>query len=125
MKTPRLLATTALVAVTALGLTACGSDDDAAPAASTAGAATTDAGTDPAASDAPVPPPSDDDDVTDADLRQRLADVALAEVGQGRVSDVENSDDRSHAYEVDVELGNDDDVTVEIAEDLSVVRVDR
>lgn len=30
-----------------------------------------------------------------------------------------------HAYEVDVELGGDDDVTVEIAEDLSVVRVDR
>ena len=125
MKTPRLLATTALVAVTALGLTACGSDDDAAPTASTAGAATTDAGTDAAPSDAPVPPPSDDDDVTDTDLRQRLADVALAEVGEGRVSDVENSDDRSHAYEVDVELGNDDDVTVEIAEDLSVVRVDR
>ena len=63
--------------------------------------------------------------MTDADLRGQLEKVALDEVGQGRVTDVERSDDRDHAYEVEVDLGNDDDVSVEIAEDLSVVRVDR
>ena len=57
--------------------------------------------------------------------RPELEKIALDEVGEGRVTDVEYSDDRDHAYEVEVDLGNDDDVTVEIAEDKSVVRVDR
>lgn len=133
MKTSRPLAApivgTATTVVLALGLSACGSDDgDDVAATSTSAPAPSESA--PAPSDAaPVDPsatPRDDDgDVMDAELRAELEKIALDEVGRGRVSDVEYSDDRSHAYEVDVELGNDDDVTVEIAEDKSVVRVDR
>lgn len=127
MKTTRLLAASATALVLALGMTACGSDDaddDVVPAATSALSSTESA----PASESPSAGSTDGgdgDDVTDAGLRGQLEKVALDEVGQGRVTDVEHSDDRDHAYEVEVDLGNDDDVSVEIAEDLSVVRVDR
>jgi uncharacterized membrane protein YkoI len=120
MTTLRALAATTTALVLALGVSACGSDDDddddARPAATSAPAATADASTSAAPLDGPV---------DDAALRSELEKIALDEVGEGRVTDVEYSDDRDHAYEVEVDLGNDDDVTVEIAEDKSVVRVDR
>jgi uncharacterized membrane protein YkoI len=129
MHTARLLATSATAVVLALGLSACGSDDDAAPASSTSSVDSQAPSSSSPSADASQAQPGaggdDDGDVTDAELRSQLEQVALDEVGEGRVSDVEYADDRDHAYEVDVELGNDDDVTVEIAEDLSVVRVDR
>lgn len=126
MNTTRLLAASAAV-VLALGLSACWTDDDAVPASSTsrAGSQAAPSSSTPSDDASQAQPGNDDDgDVTDAELRSQLEQVALDEVGEGRVSDVEYSDDRDHAYEVDVELG-DDDVTVEVAEDLSVVRVDR
>lgn len=126
MTTPRLLARSlggTVAVVLALSLSACGSDDDDDDVATPAVTATTDSGT-VAPTDA-APTNGDGDDVTDADLRAQLEKIALDEVGEGRVTDVENSDDADHAYEVEVDLGNDDDVSVEIAEDLSVVRVDR
>ncbi len=119
MTTLRALAATTTALVLALGVSACGSDDDdddVRPAATSAPAATADASTSAAPLDGPV---------DDAALRGELEKIALDEVGEGRVTDVEYSDDRDHAYEVEVDLGNDDDVTVEIAEDKSVVRVDR
>lgn len=119
MTTLRALAATTTALVLALGVSACGSDDDdddVRPAATSAPAATADASTSAAPLDGPV---------DDAALRSELEKIALDEVGEGRVTDVEYSDDRDHAYEVEVDLGNDDDVTVEIAEDTSVVRVDR
>ncbi|MCX6407455.1 MAG: hypothetical protein NTV28_11115 [Propionibacteriales bacterium] len=121
MTSLRALAATATALVLALGVSACGSDDDddVRPAGTSAPAATE-------ASGSPSSAPSvDSDDVTDEALRQKLEKAALAEVGRGTVTDVERSDDRGHAYEVEVDLGNDDDVTVELAEDASVVRVDR
>ncbi|KQO36090.1 MULTISPECIES: hypothetical protein [unclassified Aeromicrobium] len=127
MKTTRLLAASATALVLALGMTACGSDDaddDVVPAATSSAQSTESAPTSESPS-AGSTNGGDGDDVTDADLRGQLEKVALDEVGQGRVTDVERSDDRDHAYEVEVDLGNDDDVSVEIAEDLSVVRVDR
>lgn len=127
MKTTRLLAASATALVLALGMAACGSDDaddDVVPAAPSAPSSTESAPTSESPS-AGSTSGGDGDDVTDADLRGQLEKVAVDEVGQGRVTDVEHSDDRDHAYEVEVDLGNDDDVSVEIAEDLSVVRVDR
>lgn len=126
MKTTRLLAASATALVLALGMSACGSDadDDVVPAATSAPSSTESAPTSQSPS-AGSTNGGDGDDVTDADLRGQLEKIALDEVGQGRVTDVERSDDRDHAYEVEVDLGNDDDVSVEIAEDLSVVRVDR
>lgn len=119
MTTLRTLAATATALVLALGVSACGADDDddddrpaATSAPATAGSAASSTTADP-------------DDVTDEALREKLSKAALAEVGSGTVTDVEGSDDRGHAYEVEVDLGNDDDVTVELAEDASVVRVDR
>lgn len=131
MKTTNLsrnLTATAVAAVLALGLTACGSDDEPAPvAAEPSASASTDATTSPDRDD-----DRDDRDARDADdqpidaeTRDRLERIALDEVGQGRVDDVERSDDRTHAYEVDIDLSGDEDVTVEIDEDFEVVRVDR
>ncbi|MEH3067312.1 MAG: hypothetical protein PGN15_10375 [Aeromicrobium erythreum] len=126
MTSLRALAATATALVLALGVSACGSDDDddVRPAGSTAPSATAPDGGDASASPSTAPS-ADADDVTDEALREKLSKAALAEVGTGTVTDVERSDDRGHAYEVEVDLGNDDDVTVELAEDASVVRVDR
>ena len=127
MKTTRLLAASATALVLALGMSACGSDDDddVVPDATSSAQSSTESAPTSQSPSAGSTDGGDGDDVTDAELRGQLEKVALDEVGQGRVTDVEHSDDRDHAYEVEVDLGNDDDVSVEIAEDLSVVRVDR
>ncbi|MCR4514284.1 hypothetical protein [Aeromicrobium sp. 50.2.37] len=126
MKTTRLLAASATALVLALGVSACGSgDDDVVPAATSSAQSSTESAPTSQSPSAGSTDGGDGDDVTDAELRGQLEKVALDEVGQGRVTDVEYSDDRDHAYEVEVDLGNDDDVSVEIAEDMSVVRVDR
>lgn len=123
----RTLSTTAVAAVLALGVSACGSDDDVRPIP-TSGAIEMDESASPSASPTPqatAPRGEDGDDVTDPELRQRLEQIALDEVGDGRIDDVEYSDDSTHAYEVEVDLARGDDVTVEISEDFEVVRVDR
>lgn len=125
MNTTRNLTATALAAVLALGLTACGSDDEPAPAAEPTTAAATEATPSPAGDEDRSDDRDDDDRAIDAETRDRLERIALDEVGEGRVEDVERSDDRDHAYEVEIELPGDDDVSVEISEDFKVVRVDR
>jgi len=65
----------------------------------------------------------DNDRLTGSTL-ESASDAALAEVGQGTVSDAERSDDLDHAYTVEVRLDNGDDVDVELDEQFDVVRVD-
>ncbi|MGJ9413242.1 hypothetical protein ACHAAC_11105 [Aeromicrobium sp. CF4.19] len=123
MMNHRRLATAALALALALGVSACGSDDETRPLPTSGTLDMEESSASPTPSVSP-----DGDDADDAPIdrstRERLERVALEEVGDGRVEDVERSDDSSHAYEVDVER-RDDDVTVEISEDFEVVRVDR
>ncbi|GAA2075261.1 hypothetical protein GCM10009821_12880 [Aeromicrobium halocynthiae] len=119
----RTFSTVALTAVLALGVSACGSDDEARPIP-TSGSIEMDESASPSPQ-ATAPRGDDGDDVTDPELRERLEQIALDEVGDGRIDDVEYSDDSTHAYEVEVDLASGDDVTVEISEDFEVVRVDR
>lgn len=65
----------------------------------------------------------DTDRLTGSTL-ESASDAALAEVGQGTVSEAERSDDLDHAYTVEVRLDNGDDVDVELDEQFDVVRVD-
>lgn len=123
----RLLSTIALGAVLGLGLAACGSDDDETRPLPGDSSLEMDgnSSSSPSASPSSGTYTDPEDEPIDDETRQRLEQVALDEVGDGRVDDVERSDDSTHAYEVDIDLPNDEDVTVEIAEDFSVVRVDR
>ncbi len=69
----------------------------------------------------------DGDNLTGRTLQQAVR-AALAETGGGRVTDAERADaEEDHAYEVEVQLdaATDDDVSVELDEQLGVVRVDR
>jgi uncharacterized membrane protein YkoI len=66
---------------------------------------------------------SDRDDLTGSALEQASA-AALAEVGSGTVTDAESSDDRDHAYEVEVLLDNGTEVDVKLDAAFAVVRVD-
>jgi len=65
----------------------------------------------------------DNDRLTGSAL-ENASDAALAEVGQGTVSEAERSNDLDHAYTVEVRLDNGDDVDVELDEQFDVVRVD-
>ena len=65
----------------------------------------------------------DNDRLTGSALTS-ASEAALAEVGQGTVSEAERSDDLDHAYTVEVRLDNGDDVDVELDADFDVVRVD-
>ncbi|MBB5843029.1 putative membrane protein YkoI [Conyzicola lurida] len=65
----------------------------------------------------------DNDRLTGSALTS-ATEAALAEVGEGTVSEAERSDDLDHAYTVEVRLDNGDDVDVELDEDFDVVRVD-
>jgi uncharacterized membrane protein YkoI len=65
----------------------------------------------------------DNDRLTGSALTS-ASEAALAEVGEGTVSEAERSDDLDHAYTVEVRLDNGDDVDVELDEDFDVVRVD-
>ncbi|WP_137756901.1 PepSY domain-containing protein [Agrococcus sp. SGAir0287] len=71
----------------------------------------------------------DDDDsrgsaLIDVSRLSDIVDAALAATGGGTVDKIEAEDDDSHAYEVRVEIGGDQDVDVELADDLSVVSID-
>ncbi|SDH46730.1 hypothetical protein [Agrococcus jejuensis] len=71
----------------------------------------------------------DDDDSTnerliDTSRVSAIVDAAIAAAGGGTVDKIEAEDDDSHAYEVQVDLGGDQDVDVELADDLSVISVD-
>ncbi|MGV8877284.1 MAG: hypothetical protein ACOH1K_07215 [Rhodoglobus sp.] len=61
--------------------------------------------------------------LTDAE-RTSASDAALAEIGEGTVTDVERSDDPDHAFEVDIDLADGSDVTVELDGSFAVTRVD-
>ena len=65
----------------------------------------------------------DNDRLTGSTL-ERASDAALAEVGEGTVSDAERSDDLDHEYSVEVRLDNGNDVDVELDDKFAVVRVD-
>jgi len=65
----------------------------------------------------------DDDRLTGATL-ENASEAALAEVGEGTVSDAERSDSLDHAYTVEVRLDNGRDVDVELDDKFDVVRVD-
>ena len=65
----------------------------------------------------------DNDRLTGSAL-ESASEAALAEVGEGTVSEAERSDDLDHAYTVEVRLDNGADVDVELDEQFDVVRVD-
>jgi len=65
-----------------------------------------------------------DDALTGSSL-DRASEAALAEVGEGTVTDAERSDDADHAYSVEVRLENGTEVDVDLDEDFAVVRTDR
>lgn len=65
----------------------------------------------------------DNDRLTGTSL-ERATKAALAEVGEGSVTEAEHSDDLDHTYSVEVRLDNGDDVDVELDEAYKVVRVD-
>lgn len=70
----------------------------------------------------------DDDTPLEGRIKEQAEQAALAEVGEGRVTESTYADrDEDHVYEVEVETGSrdDDDVTVELDRDFGVVRVDR
>lgn len=121
MRTPRTLAALALAAT--LTLAACGSDDD------NDGLDPVEVGGTSATSDAPSPnsPSTDADDVPlSGQVLEDATAAALAEVGEGTVTEATGADaDDSHVYEVEIDLPNGEDVTVELDQDFGVVRVDR
>jgi len=65
-----------------------------------------------------------DNDRLSGSALESASDAALAEVGQGTVTEAERSDDLDHTYTVEVRLDNGDDVDVELDEQFDVVRVD-
>jgi uncharacterized membrane protein YkoI len=90
-----------------------GVSDDAASGAGTDGSTTAPQGS------------TDADDVplTDAE-RTGAEQAALAEVGDGTVTDIDRSNDADHAFEVEVTFADGRDVDVELTTDFQVVRVD-
>jgi uncharacterized membrane protein YkoI len=68
------------------------------------------------------PGSTDADDVPlTADETARASDAALAETGEGEVVDVDRSDDRDHAFEVEVRLADGSEVDVHLDADFTVV----
>ncbi|MFZ0141579.1 MAG: PepSY domain-containing protein [Aeromicrobium sp.] len=55
----------------------------------------------------------------------RASAAALKATGTGKVIETGGSDDRDHAYEVDVLLPNGEDVTIELDEKFKVTEIDR
>jgi uncharacterized membrane protein YkoI len=65
---------------------------------------------------------TDADDVPlTADETTQASDAALAETGQGEVVDVDRSDDRDHAFEVEVRLTDGSEIEVHLDADFAVV----
>jgi hypothetical protein len=56
--------------------------------------------------------------------RARASAAALAQVGEGAVTDVDRSSEADHAWEVEVTFADGQDVEVELDRDFIVVRVD-
>jgi len=65
-----------------------------------------------------------DDAVPDAAAADKASAAALAHVGSGTVTSVELSDDSDHAYEVEIDLGDGEDVDVELDAQFAVVKAD-
>lgn len=80
----------------------------------------------PAPTDAtPSPSSSPDDDAAIGDDEYaRVSAAALAAVGGGTVTELKRDDDPGIAWEVEIRLANGDEAEVELATDLSVVRID-
>jgi uncharacterized membrane protein YkoI len=74
---------------------------------------------------APTPGTGDDRDADDVPLTAEettsATDAALAETGQGEVVDIDRSDDRDHAFEVEVRLPDGSEVEVRLDADFRVV----
>jgi len=83
-----------------------GTDDDATDGAGAAGASGSD--------DAPI----------SEDERARASEAALAEVGDGTVTDVDRSDDADHAWGVDVQRADGSEVEVDLDDAFGVVRTE-
>lgn len=62
-----------------------------------------------------------DDAALTADETTRASDAAIAETGEGEVVDVDRSDDRDHAFEVEVRLADGSEVEVHLDADFAVV----
>jgi len=62
--------------------------------------------------------------ISDAD-RSSAEAAAIAEVGEGTITDVDRSDDADHAWEVEVTFADGRDADVELDADFHVVRVDQ
>jgi uncharacterized membrane protein YkoI len=120
-----LITGTAVLAL-ALGLSACGDDNDD---RGTTSSATSEPGTtDSTPSTLDDDNDDDMDDTNDAltgDTLKKASDAALKATGGGRVTDAERSDDPDHAYEVEVQVDGNDDVTVELDDKFGLVRIDR
>ena len=86
-----------------------------------------------AVSSTPTTEPDDDANIgLDADDRPLTGEVfnkasaaALKATGGGKVIETGGSDDRDHAYEVDVLFPNGEDVTVELDDRFKVTEIDR
>jgi len=70
-------------------------------------------------------PDAEDAAISDADRAKVEAAGLKAAGGDGKVTDLERSDDLDHAWEVEVTFADGRDVDVELAEDFSVTRVDK
>jgi uncharacterized membrane protein YkoI len=71
-----------------------------------------------------APRDADDRPLTGTTLKKASA-AALKAAGGGKVVETGGSDDRDHAYEVDVLLSNNEDVTVELDKSFKVTKIDR
>jgi uncharacterized membrane protein YkoI len=74
--------------------------------------------------DAAEPLDAEDAPISAAD-RAAAEKAALAATNKGTVTDVERSDDRDHAWEVEVTFANGTDVDVELTESFTLVRIDK
>lgn len=84
-------------------------DDDATPAPTDAT---------PSPSGSPSDAPVGDDEYA------RVSAAALAAVGGGTVTELKRDDDPGVAWEVEIRLANGDEAEVELAADLSIVKID-
>lgn len=84
-----------------------------------------DGSTTPAPSDAtPSPSGSPSDAPVSDDEYARVSAAALAAVGGGTVTELKRDDDPGVAWEVEIRLANGDEAEVELAADLSIVKID-
>ena len=70
-------------------------------------------------------PDAEDAPISDADRAKVEAAGLKAAGGDGKVTDLERSDDLDHDWEVEVTYADGRDIDVELAEDFTVTRVDK